>query len=246
MPFPGDVGPPPVAPLLINGKPAEPRYKPTEAEIAERRARRAELAKQALAPDDHSPPSKNVLKQQLRKLESEALFPERSRNDKKHDLSCARFLRSSPSADADIDNQSPSSAATTPSNKPHTVALPLNANGAPEPLLGPDKFLGGALSSVDGCIYGVPGHSKRVLKIDPATDTVSLLDDRGKTYDGIYKWLRACEGPNQKLYGIPSHAAEVLVIDPAKQCTALLAHQDGPMEVLCFWGVDMIGQKLSL
>ena len=41
-----------------------------------------------------------------------------------------------------------------------------------EPLMGQDKWLGGVLGS-DGCVYGVPGHSKTVLRIDPKTDAVS-------------------------------------------------------------------------
>ena len=34
-----------------------------------------------------------------------------------------------------------------------------------EPLAGQDKWLGGVLGS-DGCVYGVPGHAKHVLKLD--------------------------------------------------------------------------------
>lgn len=36
------------------------------------------------------------------------------------------------------------------------------------PLMGQDKWLGGALSG-NGVIYGIPGTAKQVLKIDPVT-----------------------------------------------------------------------------
>ena len=39
----------------------------------------------------------------------------------------------------------------------------------------------------NGMIYGVPGHAKRVLKIDPVTQEVSLV---GPVLPGKYKWLR--------------------------------------------------------
>lgn len=60
------------------------------------------------------------------------------------------------------------------------------------PILGQDKFLGGVLGS-DGCIYGIPGHSKHVLKIDPSTGEISLI---GGPYHGKFKWLRGALGPD--------------------------------------------------
>ena len=41
------------------------------------------------------------------------------------------------------------------------------------PLAGQDKWLGGTLGA-DGNVYGVPGHAKHVLKLEPATGRVSL------------------------------------------------------------------------
>ena len=55
-----------------------------------------------------------------------------------------------------------------------------------EPIMGQDKYLGGSLGS-DGCIYGIPGHAKQVIKIDPTTQKVSLI---GGPFPGKYKWLR--------------------------------------------------------
>lgn len=80
-----------------------------------------------------------------------------------------------------------------------------------EGVVGSGKYLGGAKSAIDGCIYGVPGHARRVLRIDPGTKTTTLV---GPAYEGKYKWLRAVEGPDGALYGIPCHANRVLRIMP--------------------------------
>ena len=54
------------------------------------------------------------------------------------------------------------------------------------PVMGQEKYLGGVLGS-DGMVYGIPGHAKRVLKINPGTSEVSFI---GPSFDGKYKWLR--------------------------------------------------------
>ena len=82
-----------------------------------------------------------------------------------------------------------------------------------ESFMGTGKYLGGAKSKIDGCIYAIPGHAKRVMKIDPKTRDVSLV---GPVFEGKYKWLRAAEGPDGALYGIPCHANRVLRILPKK------------------------------
>ena len=81
-----------------------------------------------------------------------------------------------------------------------------------EPLMGQDKWLGGVLGS-DGCVYGVPGHARTVLKIDPRTDDVCTI---GGPLLGKYKWLRGNLHPDGSIYCIPCHAETVLKID----CTA--------------------------
>ena len=93
--------------------------------------------------------------------------------------------------------------------------------------MGQDKWLGGVLGS-DGCVYGVPGHSKTVLRIDPKTDAVStLLPTNGKPLIGKYKWLRGNLHPDGAIYCIPSHAPTVLKID----CTSdppIITEMGGP------------------
>ena len=85
-----------------------------------------------------------------------------------------------------------------------------------EPLMGQDKWLGGVLGS-DGCVYGVPGHAKTVLRIDPACDSISThRRSDGASLTGKYKWLRGNLHPDGAIYCIPCHASTVLKID----CTA--------------------------
>ena len=72
-----------------------------------------------------------------------------------------------------------------------------------EPLSGADKWLGGVLGS-DGCVYGVPGHARSVLRIDPTTDTVqtvrgedeALLEGRveGAATEGVATEVEATVG----------------------------------------------------
>ena len=78
-----------------------------------------------------------------------------------------------------------------------------------DPLMGQDKWLGGVLGS-DGCVYGVPGHAKTVLRVDPTTDTVSTL---GGPFEGKYKWLRGNLHHDGCIYCIPCHASTILKID---------------------------------
>eukprot|EP00930_Biecheleria_cincta_P096328 TRINITY_DN8819_c0_g1_i2.p1 TRINITY_DN8819_c0_g1~~TRINITY_DN8819_c0_g1_i2.p1 ORF type:complete len:426 (-),score=72.08 TRINITY_DN8819_c0_g1_i2:66-1343(-) len=84
-----------------------------------------------------------------------------------------------------------------------------------EPLMGQDKWLGG-VASLDGkYIYGVPGKSKRVLRIELATGKVDLI---GGPFEGPFKWLRGAECPADGcLYCMPSNADTVLCIDPSTQ-----------------------------
>lgn len=60
-------------------------------------------------------------------------------------------------------------------------------------------------------IYAVPGHARRVLRIDPATGAV---DQIGPSFDGHFKWLRAVQ-VDGAIYGIPCHHRSVLKILPS-------------------------------
>eukprot|EP00435_Cladocopium_sp_Y103_P046854 s724_g13.t1 len=79
------------------------------------------------------------------------------------------------------------------------------------PIMGQFKYLGGVRAG-DGVIYGIPGHAKQVLRIDPQTYDVQRI---GPRLDGKFKWLRGVLAPNGCIYGIPAHADSVLKIVPS-------------------------------
>ena len=94
-----------------------------------------------------------------------------------------------------------------------------------EPLLGQDKWLGGELSHRNGCIYGVPGSARDILKIEPCTgaDSGAAVVTRVPLPQGScksslsnnrFKWLRGIEAPDGCIYAIPSNALQVLKIAP--------------------------------
>ena len=78
------------------------------------------------------------------------------------------------------------------------------------PLLGQEKYLGGVLGD-DGRIYAIPGHARRVLRIDPSS---GVVDHIGPSFEGHYKWLRGVK-VGGIIYGMPCHHGSVLRIDPA-------------------------------
>eukprot|EP00750_Incisomonas_marina_P020532 INCI4050.1.p2 GENE.INCI4050.1~~INCI4050.1.p2 ORF type:complete len:291 (-),score=66.25 INCI4050.1:3271-4143(-) len=117
------------------------------------------------------------------------------------------------------------------------AAITVSKLGAEELLFGQDKWLGGELSLRNGCIYGVPGSARTILKISlqaavnsdtsssmrnscaaavsvsqiplPADSLVSSLSN------GRFKWLRGISAPDGAVYAIPSNAKSVLRIEPA-------------------------------
>mmetsp|Transcript_3956 Transcript_3956/g.8917 ORF Transcript_3956/g.8917 Transcript_3956/m.8917 type:complete len:1089 (-) Transcript_3956:770-4036(-) len=72
------------------------------------------------------------------------------------------------------------------------VLAPRSANGASAGLSGQDKYLGGMASPCGRYIYGVPGHAKRVVRVDVHSGEVSFI---GPDYTGEFKWLRGVEIP---------------------------------------------------
>ena len=73
---------------------------------------------------------------------------------------------------------------------------------------------------VAGCIYGVPCNATAVLKVDPATDTVSLL---GGPLPGVNKWYGGIIGGDNCIYGIPQCGDCVLKIDGAAQASGKIS-----------------------
>lgn len=80
-----------------------------------------------------------------------------------------------------------------------------------QPLNGQTLFLGGEVG-IDGKIYCIPGHSPRVLVIDPETDDVTQIGPKELFSNGTkFKWLRGIP-VGDVIYGLPCHASEVLRI----------------------------------
>jgi hypothetical protein len=80
-----------------------------------------------------------------------------------------------------------------------------------ETMYGQTLFLGGEVGS-DGKIYCIPGHSPRVLVIDPVTDNLSHIGPEELESNGTkFKWLRGIP-VGDVIYGLPCHASEVLRI----------------------------------
>jgi hypothetical protein len=70
-------------------------------------------------------------------------------------------------------------------------------------------YLGGE-NGPDGRVYCIPGHSTRVLVIDPKTDKCLQI---GPSFQGKFKWLRGIRASNGIIYGLQCHSSEVLKID---------------------------------
>ena len=81
----------------------------------------------------------------------------------------------------------------------------------------PWKYHGGAIHPDDRCIYAIPQSATRVLKLDPMTDTISLI---GPTLPGKYKWYGGVVGKtDHAIYGIPHNSSSILRIDINDQVT---------------------------
>jgi len=96
------------------------------------------------------------------------------------------------------------------------------ANGVLLP--GQDKYLGGMCSPCGRYVYGVPGHAKKVLRVNTETNEMDFI---GPSFDGPFKWLRGVEVPAEVMgdelkeqypfgccLALPSNASCVLKINP--------------------------------
>lgn len=78
------------------------------------------------------------------------------------------------------------------------------------PLVGREQYLGGELGLADAHVYAIPGCAKRVLKINPESDDITLI---GPSFEGGFKWLRSVQTSRGIIYGLPCHADCILRID---------------------------------
>eukprot|EP00948_MAST-09A_sp_MAST-9A-sp1_P000895 g895.t1 len=97
-------------------------------------------------------------------------------------------------------------------------------------LMGQDKWLGGVGSPDGKYVYGVPGHHKRVLRIEVATGKYDII---GPTYRGPFKWLRGAAVPSTgACYCMPSNSKEgILKIDKNSIVSCVGKHVCNPQQV---------------
>lgn len=96
-------------------------------------------------------------------------------------------------------------------------------------ILGRHKWLGAAASPSSGVLWGIPGHARDVLRIDPYADAmgengVSLLAAKLNRH-GInrYKWLRGVARVDGTILGLPMHGDGVLKIEDSSQRVSIMA-----------------------
>ncbi|CAL1172126.1 unnamed protein product [Cladocopium goreaui] len=79
------------------------------------------------------------------------------------------------------------------------------------PFRGPFKWLRGAESPLDGCLYCMPSNADTVLCIDPDKQQMMTI---GGPLEGDWKWHGGNLGDDGNIYGIPANATQVLKVDP--------------------------------
>lgn len=98
-------------------------------------------------------------------------------------------------------------------------------------LLGRHKYLGAATSCTSEVLWGIPGHARCVLRIDPYADALSESEERCVSVvqpelnrNGInrYKWLRGVSRADGTILGLPMHGDAVLKIEDLGHQVTLL------------------------
>eukprot|EP00980_Cylindrotheca_fusiformis_P000589 scaffold154_cov129-Cylindrotheca_fusiformis.AAC.6 len=91
-------------------------------------------------------------------------------------------------------------------------------------LSGQDKYLGGMASPCGRFIYGVPGTSRRLLRISTETGAMDCI---GPSYNGKFKWLRGVEIPASSMntpdypdgccIALPCNSLSFLKVNPSSR-----------------------------
>ena len=85
------------------------------------------------------------------------------------------------------------------------------------PEKGNRKWVSGAKSKIDGCIYCMPESANRILKIDPTDDSFeSVGEDLG---NGYYKFWGTVADEDGFIYGIPEIFYDQLTLSPPDSVT---------------------------
>ena len=61
-------------------------------------------------------------------------------------------------------------------------------------------------------IYGIPFYANTLPRLDPDSDTITIIGDAGS---GTLGWFHGVLANTGVIYGIPFYASTVLRIDPA-------------------------------
>jgi hypothetical protein len=102
---------------------------------------------------------------------------------------------------------------------------------------GEHKWLGAAVAA-DGCIYGVPSHNRRVVRVDPSRGSVTELGTDDVLTDRAFKYLRGIRTRAGTVLGIPAWADSVLEISPATGAVRVigkLSTKDSPVNKNWKW-----------
>jgi len=109
---------------------------------------------------------------------------------------------------------------------------------------GPRKWLGAA-TTADGTMYGVPSHSRRVLKLEPRKGgkitAIGCDDALSETH---FKFLRGIDGKNGKVYGLPAWGEGVLCVDCVTDDVRLIGAL--PPEMKWQWHGGAMGNDKAL
>ena len=95
------------------------------------------------------------------------------------------------------------------------------------------KWLGGMSSPCGTYVYGVPGHARRVVRVDTSTAEVDFI---GPEFPGEFKWLRGVEVPPSAEGGagcclaLPccAEGGKVLKIEPDTSRVTAFSAETGP------------------
>ena len=101
----------------------------------------------------------------------------------------------------------------------------LSLHGCDPQLDGKEKYLGGEVCEVNGCIYTIPGFARRILEMDVTVEPpkFQLI---GPDLPGEFKWLRGIP-IGDVIYGIPCHSDAVLKIHALTKKVELLKWDEG-------------------
>ena len=78
-------------------------------------------------------------------------------------------------------------------------------------------------AALDGCIYFMPWHARRILKLDPMNNVaICVGDDLG---DGLGKYLGIVVGIDGCVYGMPYNTNRIVKYDPINDTTSFVGEE---------------------